>query len=122
MMQIDRDESADLDFVLAALMAGAIDVGELRAWSDHAVSVLDEPPGWLFDLAYFDGPAFHVYDVIGFTPHGYKGNDDALAGIAVERGRTIDETIRTSKAARQALKRHPEVAERFRSAFPFLDF
>lgn len=85
------------------------------------MTLLDEPPAWLFDLADFDGPAFHVYGVIGFTPHPYAGSDDALAGIALLRGRTIDDAARTTKKARLALQNHPEEAHRFRLAFPFID-
>ncbi|MFC4255324.1 hypothetical protein GRI97_07800 [Altererythrobacter xixiisoli] len=118
-MRIESDDSADLDFVLSALMTGAISLGEMRLWCDHAIAVLDDPPEWLLELADFDGPAAEAYTVVGFAPHGYNGSKAALAGIAVERGRVIDETFQSREAALEALRRHPDVAARFWTAFPF---
>lgn len=120
-MRINPDDSADLDFVLTALMVGAIDVRELRAWSDYAIARLCDPPGWLLDLSYFDDSAFHAYKIIGFVPSGSEVDTDALAAIALGRGRSIDETICSPSKARLALKRNPEAASQFRAAFPFLE-
>ena len=120
-MRISPDDSADIDFVLTALMVGAIDVREVRAWSDYASAQLCDPPGWLLDLSYFDGPAYHAYGVIGFTPSGGEVDTDALAAIALLRGRVIDETVRSPSKAQLALKRHPEALSQFRAAFPFLE-
>lgn len=122
MMRISRQDSADLGFVLAALMIGAISKEELRAWADYAIARLDEPPAWLFDLSFFDAPAFHAYKIVGFVPDEQEENYDALAGIAVSRGRTIDETRLNPEKALQAMKDAPETVERFSATFPFLEF
>lgn len=121
-MRIDADDSADLHFVDTALMVGAIDVVELRAWADHAIAQLTAPPLWLFDLGEFDGPAFQWTRVIGFQPHGPRIDAAAMAGIALARGRQIDPSVRSPVAASHALADNPALGERFHQTFPFLDY
>jgi hypothetical protein len=89
-VRVSKEDSADLDFVIHCLMTGAINLSELRSWCDHLIGEMDEVPDWMFDLAYFDGPEFHIYRIIGFYPHGSNANPDAVAGIALKRGREID--------------------------------
>lgn len=55
-------------------------------------------------------------------PEAQEENYDALAGIAVSRGPTIDETRLTPEKALQAMKDTPETVERFGATFPFLEF
>lgn len=120
-MRVSQEDSVDLGFVIECLVVGAIDKSELRAWCDHAIAALDDVPDYMFDLAYFDEPAFHVYKVIGFAPDASEADPDAIAGIALKRGREIDVEVTQPSEALGALGHHPEVLARFRQTFPFIN-
>ncbi len=54
----------------------------------------------------------------GYAP----GIDSAIAGISYIRGLPRDFDGVSRKTALAALQRHPEVAERFREVFPFIEW
>lgn len=117
-MRIAPEDSADLGFVVACLLSGAIDTAELRAWSCRAIAACHDPPHYLFDLLEFDRAAFHIYDAIGFMPEEPAFPWRAVSGIAAARGRPIDETVVHRDTALEALRASPEARAAFRRAFP----
>lgn len=120
-MRITPEDSADLGFAVACLLSGAIDTAELRAWADRAIAAMDDPPLYLFDLVEFDRAACHIYDVLGFMPDEPPFPWRAINGIAVARGRRIDETVVRCQSALEALRKCPEARDAFRRAFPEIE-
>jgi hypothetical protein len=123
-LQLTRDASATMGFVVACLFSEAIDKRELQAWADHVIGSTDSYPLYILDLSTFDRELCHLYEVIGFVPHCdlSDSEDAALVGIAYARGRTPFEPQPTREQALATLGRHTQVLERFRATFPFLEF
>ena len=121
MTGLSLDDSGRIGFVVAALISGAIDVPEVRRWAEHVLGEIDEYANWI-DLIEFDDATFHICQVIGFSPSASlsAGEDSALKGIELARGRTIDTTICSQYKAIDALHRNSDLLERFRGEFPFL--
>lgn len=122
MTGLSRDSSHRIGFVVAALMTGTIDCAEVRAWAEHVLATSDDYPSWIIDLIEFDGSPAHIYKIIGFAPSSglSPGQYLALAGIALRRGRGIDETVSNPSAALSAMEKHPEVLERLLTEIPSL--
>ncbi len=123
-LELTRDASATIGFVVSCLFSEAIDKSELQTWADHVIGSADSYPLYLLDLSTFDRELCHLYEVIGFVPHcGLSDSeDDALVGIAYARGRSPFEPEPTREQALAALRQHPQVLERFRATFPFIEF
>ncbi|MGR3677302.1 MAG: hypothetical protein ACU0AZ_04845, partial [Paracoccaceae bacterium] len=47
---LTRNDSSDIDFALACLMAGAIHFGEFKEWLYFVIEHADDPPHYLFDM------------------------------------------------------------------------
>ena len=114
--------SERLGFVLSCLFAEAISRAELHEWARKNVEECDAPPRYLTELINFDGPLFHIYELIGFAPHWTHTDEEtlAIAGVAFKRERQpFDHPVIRQEALRE-LERNPEIGERFHSEFPFL--
>lgn len=122
---ISKGNADFLGFVIASLFSGAIGNEDLKEWAtgivkDHDV---DDIPYYIYDLVEFNGRRTGLYELVGFS-FGWKctkSQSKALYGIALKRGESLGEEC-TPKAALQALEKHPEIEQRFRNAFSFIDF
>jgi hypothetical protein len=123
-LQLSRDESSTLGFVVACIFSEAIDTSELQAWADQVLISNDSCPPYLVDLSTFDRELCHIYEVIGFVPHCELSDSErgALVGIAYARGRNRFESLPTRDQALALLKLSPHVLARFRDTFPFVEF
>ncbi|WP_419792898.1 hypothetical protein ACN09C_00430 [Serratia fonticola] len=122
---LTKKDHDTIGFVVDALFSNAIDKSETREWATRIIRDNDVPdiPGYIFDLINFDEAGAHIYKLIGFFCD-WQGSDSqskALYGIALKRGKDLGEEC-TPKAALKALETHPEVEQRFRETFPFIDF
>lgn len=61
------------------------------------------------------------HGVIGFVIGKVQLLKKNLYGIALKLGKDLGEEC-NPKAALQALEKHPEIEQRFRDTFPFIDF
>lgn len=122
---LTKEDHDVIGFIIDALFSNAINKEELREWAMGIIRDNDvtDIPDYIFDLADFDEAGFHIYKVIGFVCDWKctKSQSQALYGIALKRGKDLGEEC-TPKAALKALEKHPEVEQRFRETFPFIDF
>lgn len=115
-----------MGFVLTSLFCSAIDRQELQAWCYRFIGELesDTVPGYLFDLAEYNGSLAKIDSLLGFLPNWKHSDDDenALVGIGMKRGMKAFEWPVSEAIAMAALARRPEVEARFRETFPFIVF
>ena len=126
---VEDDTGADLGFVLSCLALGMITMEEFHQWIHH---VIDQTPGGdvpphLVALLALKKPAsvFKPNEmVMRRIPHDPFITDarfDAMLGLQffLRRDKTQAVDI-TQGEAEAALRRNPEVADRFFALFPFL--
>ena len=127
--RITRNDPADLAFAWVCLLSGAVSFDEFKAWAEHVVTVTpaEDLPAYIFDIMMAEAHhevAANLPRLIGFAPYDPAMTDaqrNAILGIAALRGtyRTADAGMPEDKA-RATLARHPDIAARFGSTFPFL--
>lgn len=126
---VDDDTGADLGFVLSCLALGMITMKELHKWIHHVISQTpnEDVPPHLVALLALQKPA-SVFtpnqSVMRRIPHDPFITDDrfdAMLGLQffLRRDRN-DMHEMTESEAETALRRNPEVADRFFDLFPFL--
>ncbi|CAI1211115.1 hypothetical protein [Serratia fonticola] len=126
MKGLTKNDGDIIGFVFDCLYSGVIDKAELKEWAIHIVSKndIDTIPSYIIDLMDFNGSLGTLYSIMGFSP-GWKHTKkqgNALYGISVKRGRELYDAPVTSQEAVETLEQHPEIEERFRETFPFIDF
>jgi hypothetical protein len=122
-LHLQQGDSATIGFVVTAAFWGAISLGELRAWADHALVAAPDCPDYMIELGGFKGALKDLFRAIGFVPSSglSESQKQALLGIAFTRGRDPYDPPVSRATALAALEQHPEVLAQFRATFPFLD-
>lgn len=126
---VDDDTGADLGFVLSCLALGMITMEELHQWVHHVIDHTPDgnvPPHLVALLALQKPtsvlmPAKHVMERVPHDPFITDDRFDAMLGLQyfLRRDKTQAVDI-TQGEAEAALRRNPEVADRFFALFPFL--
>lgn len=123
--KIYKNDSEDFNFVLGCLYSQAIDLAEFRIWIKRIIETtpVEGIPFYIFDLVDFDGYLYEISKIIGFVPDDYLSNDEknSLYGIAFLRGADIYDPPVTRDEALKAVERNPNILERFKSLFPFIN-
>lgn len=123
--KIYKNDSEDFNFVLGCLYSQAIDLAEFRIWIERIIETtpVEGIPFYIFDLVDFDGYLYEISKIIGFVPDDYLSNDEknSLYGIAFLRGADIYDPPVTRDEALKAMERNPNILERFKSLFPFIN-
>lgn len=130
--RVSKSDSADLAFAWRCLLSGAVTFDEFKTWAEHVVTELPEDalPPHMIEIMMAEQRVevtAHLPRLIGFVPSDpsaeQPGERAALWGITAKRGtyRPDDAQI-SSDAACRALAARPQVAERFRQTFPFLEW
>lgn len=123
--KIYKNDSEDFNFVLGCLYSQAIDLAEFRIWIERIIETtpVEGIPFYIFDLVDFDGYLYEISKIIGFVPDDYLSNDEknSLYGIAFLRGADIYDPPVTRDEALKAVERNPNILERFKSLFPFIN-
>ncbi len=130
MLNLSEEDQELFGFVSVAIGSAAVTNEEVRRWAVMEVERRDEPPVGLFDLLDFEGGMVTFIDTVedGYPPSSRtssglsQGQYSALDGISYIRGLPRDFDGVSRKTALAALQRHPEVAERFREVFPFIEW
>ena len=80
-------------------------------------------PFLYFDLADFDEEIANIDNIVGFVSSYSlsKSKKDALTGIAFLRGIDVYDPPISKEKALKALKKHPEIYQRFQHFFPFVE-
>ena len=125
MWKIIKDDSDDLGFAIICLFSQSIDLNEFKLWIEQVIRdmPIEDTPFYIFDLADFDEEIANIDNIVGFVSSYSlsKSKKDALTGIAFLRGIDVyDPTISKEKALK-ALKKHPEIYQRFQHFFPFVE-
>lgn len=78
---------------------------------------------YIYDLADYNEEIAGIYNVIGFSPNSNlkKLEKYALYGIAVKRFGSIFDMPISKKKALDELNRNPQILEKFRRTFPFIE-
>ena len=125
MWKIIKEDSYDLGFAIICMFYDALHISEFKLWLDIVVrdTPIDKIPLYIFDLIDFDKSIGGIYDVIGVVNYGYISNDqkNALTGIAFLRGIDVYDPPISKEKALKALKKHPEIYQKFQHFFPFVE-
>jgi hypothetical protein len=121
-MDLTKQQSHTIGFVISCLFHEAIDVGELNRWADHVIVTEVDYPGYIVDLTTFNSYSKDVFRVIGFTPDLTLTHDQkkALTGIAYCRGMASPYAQFSRDTALKAIITHPELMDEFKKTFPFI--
>ena len=121
---IYKENSEDLGFALACLDYQAITIEELKKWLD--IVLMDTPteelPNYFFDL--IDGDVFDIFKNMSYVPHSSLSRYEkyALEGIAyIRKVRSLTDMLAKEETALKALQNNPQILERFKKFFPFVE-
>ena len=124
MWKIDMDDSSDLNFAISCLVYKSVNLDEFKLWVLNVIrdTPIEDVPSYIFDLAGFNEPLFHIANVIGFAPHGDLSDEDirSLYGIAVKRGMSIYNLPISKDEALNSLTKNPDLIDKFKKFFPFI--
>ena len=125
MWKITKEQGQDLSFATYCLLSAAINSQEFKLWLEKVVldMPVDNIPFYIFDLIDFKGEVAGIYNILYFVPNTdlSKDQDDALTGIAFLRGIDVYDPPISKEKALKALKKHPEIYQRFQHFFPFVE-
>ncbi|MFK7640917.1 hypothetical protein ACI43T_00150 [Neisseria oralis] len=125
MWKIIKDDSDDLGFAIICLFSQSIDLNEFKLWIEQVIRdmPIEDTPFYIFDLADFDEEIANIDNIVGFVSSYSlsKSKKDALTGIAFLRGIDVYDPPISKEKALKALKKHPEIYQRFQHFFPFVE-
>ena len=125
MWKIRKDDSDDLGFAIICLFSQSIDLNEFKLWIEQVIRdmPIEDTPFYIFDLADFDEEIANIDNIVGFVSSYSlsKSKKDALTGIAFLRGIDVYDPPISKEKALKALKKHPEIYQRFQHFFPFVE-
>ncbi|PKV79748.1 hypothetical protein [Nocardia fluminea] len=120
---LTQEDGHTIGFVLGCYFTEAIDLAELRKWCEHVIitNEVQDIPQYMFDLVSVASPG-EILSIIGFSAGGVsRQEDEALYGIAFGRGRDVFDPPLGPVEAKRALQTKPDVLQRFRDVFPFIE-
>ncbi|WP_181698828.1 hypothetical protein [Nocardia sp. GTS18] len=113
-----------MGFVLGCIFAQAIDDRELSQWALNVVMAneVEDLPEYIYDLLNFQGNAGAALEVVGMFNSTGPGEavSDALTGIAYARGVEVYDPSITRSQAAVALRKRPDILDKFKKVFPFI--
>ncbi|HGO7716408.1 TPA: hypothetical protein ACLA39_001920 [Neisseria meningitidis] len=125
MWKIIKEDSDDLGFAIKCLFSQSIDLNEFKLWIEQVIRdmPIEDIPFYIFDLADLDEEIDNIYNIIGFVSSYSlsKLRRNALTGIAFLRGIDVYDPPVSKEKALKALKKHPEIYQRFQHFFPFVE-
>tara|TARA_R110002095_G_scaffold115920_1_gene101153 strand:- start:6 stop:395 length:390 start_codon:yes stop_codon:yes gene_type:complete len=119
-----RADSNLIGFIRYSISSGAITIEEVHKWVYYMIKKHDQLPPYMYYLMEVSNMA-DFEKTVGFPSYADLTNDEskALNGLSYVRGISKEdgEFNISKKAALNALKRNPQVIERFKETFPFID-
>ena len=122
--KIHKENSEDLGFAISCFFKGAITANEFKKWLE--IVLMDTPteelPNYFFDLV--DADQDHFANDIGYTPGSNLSRYEkyALEGIAyIRKVRSLTDMVVKEETALKALQNNPQILERFKKFFPFVE-
>ena len=128
MWNIIKDNNRDLSFAMDCLSIGAISVSEFKAWLEIVIrdNPIDDIPGYIFDILDSNNIKLDIYKILGSSLSTVLSKQErkAVYGIAYTRrpdyGAGYDVSVSKSVALK-ALQNNPQILERFKKFFPFVE-
>ncbi len=120
---LTEEDGHTIGFVLDCYFTEAIDLAELRKWCEHVIitNEMQDIPQYMFDLVSVPS-AGEIFSIIEFSVGGVSQQEEkALYGIAFGRGRDLFDPPIGPEQAKRALQNRPDVLQRFRDVFPFVE-
>ena len=121
---IYKDNSKDLGFAISCFFNRAITSDEFKKWLD--IVLMDTPteelPNYFFDL--IDGDVFDIFKNMSYVPHDNlsRYEEYAVEGIAyIRKIRSLTDMSAKEETALKALQNNPQILERFKKFFPFVE-
>ena len=110
------------------LSIGAISVSEFKSWLEIVIcdNPIDDIPGYVFDILDSNNIKLDIYKILGFSLSTVLSKQErkAVYGIAYTRrpdyGAGYDVSVSKSVALK-ALQNNPQILERFKKFFPFVE-
>ncbi|EPI4402764.1 hypothetical protein ACKXRJ_000952 [Neisseria gonorrhoeae] len=125
MWKIIKEDSDDLEFAIKCLFSQSIDLNEFKLWIEQVIRdmPIEDIPFYIFDLADFNGGIGDIDNIVGFVSSYSlsKSKKNALTGIAFLRGIDVYDPPISKEKALKALKKHPEIYQKFQHFFPFVE-
>lgn len=125
MWKIIKEDSDDLGFAIKCLFSQSIDLNEFKLWIEQVIRdmPIEDIPFYIFDLADLDEEIDNIYNIIGFVSSYSlsKLRRNALTGIAFLRGIDVYDPPVSKEKALKALKKYPEIYQKFQHFFPFVE-
>ena len=121
MTGLTKENCSTIGFVESCYLSDAINTAELNEWAEHIMISSSGYPDYIVDLCEFNGPRFHFYRVLGFTPSRElsETEDKAVSGITYLRGREVIDGP-SKRVALRALSSCPHIMDEFNATFPFI--
>ncbi len=121
--KIYKENSEDLGFAISCFFNRAITSDEFKRWLD--IVLIDTPteelPNYFFDLV--DGDVFDIFKNMSYVPHDNlsRYEEYAVEGIAyIRKIRSLTDMSVKEETALKALQNNPQILERFKKFFPFV--
>ena len=122
--KIHKENSEDLGFAISCFFKRAITSDEFKKWLD--IVLMDTPteelPNYFFNLV--DADQDHFANDIGYTPGSNLSRYEkyALEGIAyIRKVRPLIDMVVKEETALKSLQNNPQILERFKKFFPFVE-
>ena len=122
--KIHKENSEDLGFAISCFFKRAITSDEFKKWLD--IVLMDTPteelPNYFFNLV--DADQDHIANDIGYAPISNLSRYEkyALEGIAyIRKVRSLSDMVVKEETALKALQNNPQILERFKKLFPFVE-
>ena len=122
--KIHKENSEDLGFAISCFFKGAITADEFKKWLE--IVLMDTPteelPNYFFNLV--DADQDHIANDIGYAPISNLSRYEkyALEGIAyIRKVRPLIDMVVKEETALKSLQNNPQILERFKKFFPFVE-
>ena len=122
--KIHKENSEDLGVAISCFFKGAITADEFKKWLD--IVLMDTPteelPNYFFDL--IDGDVFDIFKNMSYVPHDNlsRYEEYAVEGIAyIRKVRPLIDMVVKEETALKSLQNNPQILERFKKFFPFVE-
>lgn len=123
--KITKGDSEDIAFAQDCLISGVLKLEEFKDWLYIVVNTEELVPSYVWELLDLNNK--HEYNPIRILEYApvwrHSGNEsDALRGIGYKRHVDFTSDAISREDALRKLKENPHIEERFRAAFPFIDY
>ena len=127
MWNIIKDNNQDLSFAMDCLSIGDISIPEFKSWLEIVIrdNPIEDIPGYVFDILDSDNIKLDIYKILRFSLSTVLSKQErkSVYDIAYTRRPDygIDYDVSVSKSiALKALQNNPQILERFKKFFPFV--